>query len=124
MDLFISMLDVGLIGYKSLLKERKENFEILKSEISKWAESKNEKIIMNQRNRISLAVTLKNIGPDLAGELGAWLYRKGVMGARVVSQSQAKQKEKVEIVNWTNTKKFGENLEKNKKEEKTEINRN
>jgi O-phospho-L-seryl-tRNASec:L-selenocysteinyl-tRNA synthase len=114
MDMFISMLEVGLEGYKLLLKNRKSNFDILKTEISKWADSVGESVILNYRNRISLAVTLRKIGVKSAQELGAWLYRKGVMGARVVVQSEKeKETEKEETqknpkkeIKWTNTKKI------------------
>ena len=113
MDIFISMLQVGLQGYTFLLKDRKNNFDILKSEIAKWAESMGEEVIINHRNRISLAVTLRRIGVKSAQDLGAWLYRKGVMGARVVVQSEKIEtdlkKEKTEMENeikWTSTKQF------------------
>jgi O-phospho-L-seryl-tRNASec:L-selenocysteinyl-tRNA synthase len=115
MDLFISMLEVGLKGYKDLLKERKQNFSLLHSEISKWAQANNETVIINSRNQISLAVTLNQIGPEKAKELGAYLYRKGVMGARVVVQSELKEnnednQNQCKSSVWTNTKIFTKKL--------------
>lgn len=109
------MLEVGLVGYKQLLSQRKRNFELLAAEIAKWAESRGESVIRNARNRISLAVTLKRVGADSARELGARLYRKGVMGARVVTQSTRRDRDSDESevpkrARWTNTKTFDDRL--------------
>lgn len=99
-----------------LLKERKRNFSILFEEVSKWADSRGERVIVNCRNRISLAVTLKGIGSAKAKDFGAFLYRKGVMGARVVVQSlpvKAKSEEKkmdIKDVKYTEVKVFSDNL--------------
>lgn len=87
LDLFISMLECGTKGYQKQLQLRTENFQKFKSRLTEWAEKNNEKIVLNVRNKISMALTLKNIGKERAKDLGARLYRKGVMGARVCVQS-------------------------------------
>ena len=92
LDLFVSMLEMGSEGYSKEIKLRKQNYLRLKTELEKWALKNDEKIVANVRNRISLALTLKHIGKENAKELGARLYRKGVMGARVCVQSYSKSK--------------------------------
>lgn len=87
LDLFISLLNNGKIGLKNLLNERKMCFDLLKKELIKIAQAKNEKVIENKRNNISIAFTLTNFG-EHATEFGAWLFRKGIMGARVVKNDQ------------------------------------
>ena len=92
LDLFVSMLEMGSEGYSKEIKLRKQNYLRLKTELEKWALQNGEKIVANVRNRISLALTLKHIGKEHAKELGARLYRKGVMGARVCVQSYPNSK--------------------------------
>ncbi len=49
-----------------------------------------EKIIINKRNKISLAFTLKKLKNPI--ELGAWLFNRGIMGARVVIKNENAKK--------------------------------
>jgi O-phospho-L-seryl-tRNASec:L-selenocysteinyl-tRNA synthase len=87
LDLFVSFLQVSISGYKLLLKERKSNFQFLLEKVSSWAKLNDEKVIQSERNKISIALTLKKLPVGSAKDLGAFLYHTGVMGGRVVELS-------------------------------------
>lgn len=53
----------------------------------KLSEKINERVILNKRNKISIAITLKNL-KDKANEFGAYLYHRGIMGSRVVIRNE------------------------------------
>ena len=53
-DLFITLMSLGLNGYKRLLQERKENFNILKDELKKVSEKHGERIMETKGNPISI----------------------------------------------------------------------
>ena len=54
----------------------------MKETLTMTCEEIDEEIIDCERNKISLAVTLKNLNGD-PKEFGAWLFNLGVMGARI-----------------------------------------
>lgn len=85
-DLFLSFTNLGQIGIKKLIKQRKENFIYVKTQLKKFAENKGEKIIINKRNKISMAFTLKNFRNKNPEEFGAWLFNRGIMGARICTK--------------------------------------
>ena len=60
-----------------------------------------EEVIENERNKISLALSLKNL-KEKAKEMGSHLYHRGVMGARVVTQS-----DEIKSVGCLDLKNFG-----------------
>lgn len=69
-----------------LRKDRKENFTLFKKRLGELAIELDEQIFQNSDNKISLAISLVNLG-EKAKELGSRLYHRGVMGARVVTAS-------------------------------------
>ena len=95
MDLFITLLSMGKRKYLELIKERKENFVYFKSKLTEVLESKGEKVLETPNNRISIAFTIGQLckkdkfGGD-ATFFGSYLYKRRVMGARVVSNTDLK----------------------------------
>lgn len=85
LDVFITLLSLGRVGYKKLVDTRKANFLFLKQEISNLAIEYGEKIIESKSNPISIAITLSKYDQNKCTELGSLLFTRGVSGARVVS---------------------------------------
>eukprot|EP00999_Lentomonas_sp_LEN2_P001312 NODE_233_length_1837_cov_101.212281_g208_i0.p1 GENE.NODE_233_length_1837_cov_101.212281_g208_i0~~NODE_233_length_1837_cov_101.212281_g208_i0.p1 ORF type:complete len:344 (+),score=5.61 NODE_233_length_1837_cov_101.212281_g208_i0:736-1767(+) len=89
-DLFITLLSMGQSGYKALLKERRENFQTLKTELKQVAEQFGCRVLETPHNDISLAMSLSGIEEKYKVDsealtfLGSMLYTRCVSGARVV----------------------------------------
>ncbi|XP_049645955.1 O-phosphoseryl-tRNA(Sec) selenium transferase [Suncus etruscus] len=87
LDVLITLLSLGSNGYKKLLKERKDMFSHLSSQLKKLAEAYGERLLQTPHNPISLAMTLQTLdeGCDKAvTQLGSMLFTRQVSGARVV----------------------------------------
>ncbi|XP_005068833.1 O-phosphoseryl-tRNA(Sec) selenium transferase isoform X1 [Mesocricetus auratus] len=87
LDVLITLLSLGCNGYKKLLKERKEMFVYLSTELKKLAEAHNERLLQTPHNPISLAMTLRTLGGQhgkAVTQLGSMLFTRQVSGARVV----------------------------------------
>ncbi|XP_038608167.1 O-phosphoseryl-tRNA(Sec) selenium transferase [Tachyglossus aculeatus] len=87
LDVFITLLSLGLRGYNRLLKERKEMFSYLSRELKKLSEVYHERLLNTPHNPISLAMSLQTLGShsDTAvTQLGSMLFTRQVSGARVV----------------------------------------
>ena len=54
MDIFITLLSLGVQGYKRLLKKRKELFTYLSDELKKCAERHGERFLQTPHNPISM----------------------------------------------------------------------
>ncbi|KAJ7327002.1 hypothetical protein JRQ81_016761 [Phrynocephalus forsythii] len=88
LDVLITLLTLGTKGYQQLLKERKEMFSYLSSEMKKLAEAYNERLLDTPHNPISLAMSLKELDEQCDAavtQLGSMLFTRQVSGARVVS---------------------------------------
>ncbi|XP_078256649.1 O-phosphoseryl-tRNA(Sec) selenium transferase [Rhinoraja longicauda] len=86
-DVLITLLTLGVNGYKRLLKERKEMFSYLSSEIKKLSEAHGERLLETPNNPVSLAMSLKKFhecGDRAVTQLGSMLFTRLVSGARVV----------------------------------------
>ncbi|CAF0766042.1 unnamed protein product [Brachionus calyciflorus] len=105
LDVLITMLSMGSDQYRSLLKERKECFAYLKSEIQKLAEKYNEKVLETPNNPISIAFTLSEFGsdPKKLTEIGSMLFTRLVSGVRVVVPGD----NKIVVANGPLYKNFG-----------------
>lgn len=57
-DLFITLLSMGELTFKQLLKQRKECYQMLKEGLQKFADKHGEKVLCIPNNKISLACTL------------------------------------------------------------------
>lgn len=87
LDVLITILSLGASGYKQLLRERKELYVYLQSELKKVAEGYNERLLVTPHNPISLAMSLKNLEEQsgtAVTQLGSMLFTRQVSGARVV----------------------------------------
>lgn len=104
-DMFITLTSMGKRGIQDLLKARKNNYELLKTELHTFAAEIGEKVVSNSRNKISLAFTITTLGTH-AKDFGAWLFNCGVMGARVVTKD-----DKYKSVVDTKLKNFGGHIE-------------
>jgi len=60
-DLFMTLLSMGEATFKTLLKERKENFKALLAGLDVIAKKYDEKVLVTANNKISVAVTLTNL---------------------------------------------------------------
>ena len=58
MDLFITLLSLGVSGYKQLLKERKELFTYLAEQLKRCAEKHGERLLHTPHNPISMGMYL------------------------------------------------------------------
>ncbi|XP_058049806.1 O-phosphoseryl-tRNA(Sec) selenium transferase, partial [Ahaetulla prasina] len=88
LDVLITLLSLGTKGYRQLLRERKEMFSYLSTEVKKLAESYEERLLDTPHNPISLAMSLRKLGeqnPEAITQLGSMLFTRQVSGARVVS---------------------------------------
>ena len=54
--MLITLLSLGVQGFKSLLKDRKDMYSYLKTEVSKVAEKYNERVLHTAANPISLGL--------------------------------------------------------------------
>eukprot|EP00049_Salpingoeca_infusionum_P001152 m.45598 g.45598 ORF g.45598 m.45598 type:complete len:507 (-) comp10891_c1_seq1:3571-5091(-) len=96
LDLFITMLSLGSKGYKALVKERKENFAYLTTQLKEFAASVGERVLSTPGNKISLAVSLEKVQELLkpmkqdVSFFGSMLFSRRVSGTRVVSTTTEK----------------------------------
>ncbi|XP_040822384.1 O-phosphoseryl-tRNA(Sec) selenium transferase isoform X2 [Ochotona curzoniae] len=93
LDVLITLLSLGSSGYKKLLKERKEMFSYLSSQLEKLSEAYNERLLHTPHNPISLAVTLGTFDEHCdkaVTQLGSMLFTRQVSGARVVPLGSVK----------------------------------
>lgn len=87
LDVLITLLSLGCNGYKKLLKERKEMFVYLSTQLKKLAEAYNERLLQTPHNPISLAMTLRTVDEQhdkAVTQLGSMLFTRQVSGARAV----------------------------------------
>ncbi|KAL8207557.1 UNVERIFIED_CONTAM: hypothetical protein K2H54_058892 [Gekko kuhli] len=87
LDVLITLLSLGTKGYQRLLKERKEMFSYLSSELKNLAEAHDERLLETPHNPISLAMSLKKLDEQSSTavtQLGSMLFTRQVSGARVV----------------------------------------
>ena len=95
MDLFVTFLEMGAEKMKQLLKERKENFEYLRSQLEQTLPLYGERMLQTSKNnKISTACTLTNLTlkvfvPNNTSPtfFGSYLFSRRVSGVRVVSTS-------------------------------------
>ncbi|KAL3763987.1 hypothetical protein ACHAW5_007606 [Stephanodiscus triporus] len=106
-DLFITLLSMGLDGYKGLLEERKRLAVVFRQRLEMVANLFKERILNCPRNSISFGITLDNLvasdgtnsGSEqlLQGEqnnqitkFGSMLFTRCISGTRVVPRNESK----------------------------------
>jgi O-phospho-L-seryl-tRNASec:L-selenocysteinyl-tRNA synthase len=60
MDVFITLLSLGVNGYKNLITQRKEMYTYLKEELTKVALKHGERLLETKNNPISLGIRCFN----------------------------------------------------------------
>ncbi|RWS30331.1 O-phosphoseryl-tRNA(Sec) selenium transferase-like protein [Leptotrombidium deliense] len=102
LDVLMTLLHLGLNGYKRLLEQRKQLLTYFRTELETLAEKYGERVLQTKSNHISIGLTLNNF--QLNGkttEIGSMLFLRGVSGARVVtSPGTVKQIGGHNFVNW------------------------
>lgn len=107
LDLFITLLSMGLSGYKRLLSEREEMLIDFRTKLSEVATKHGERLLECPANTISLGITLDNlVRPRNVAEseqdylkavskqisyFGSMLFKRCVSGTRVVPRGEVKQ---------------------------------
>ncbi|XP_026194171.1 O-phosphoseryl-tRNA(Sec) selenium transferase [Cyclospora cayetanensis] len=94
LDLLITLLEMGKVGLKQLLRDRKELFAWFKEELTTLCASLGLRVLPSPRNKISIAVDLSTLkseayedrGPSF---LGSQLFFRRCSGLRVVTPSAA-----------------------------------
>uniref|UniRef100_W8C5B1 O-phosphoseryl-tRNA(Sec) selenium transferase n=1 Tax=Ceratitis capitata TaxID=7213 RepID=W8C5B1_CERCA len=102
LDVFMTLLSLGRSGYLNLVKERKTNFEYLRTRMREFAKNNKETVFENKSNPISLALSLKQLQDydlDLT-KFGSMLYTRGISGARVVNVAEQRVIEGHEFIGW------------------------
>lgn len=125
-DVFITLLQLGVSGYRQLLCDRKRHFEVLKLRLREVADKFGERVLETKNNTISIAITLPTTtaisgaessadgdgdgggGGDGglmssgggASEIGSKLFMRGVSGTRVVTGQTNKNVEGYHFKGW------------------------
>jgi O-phospho-L-seryl-tRNASec:L-selenocysteinyl-tRNA synthase len=105
-DLFITLLSMGLNGYTRLLKERQDVLETFPTRLQEVAQKHGERLLSCPSNTISFGVTLDSLARPKADEeeetayfkdigkgissFGAMLFIRCVSGTRVVPRGEIK----------------------------------
>ncbi|KAK3096279.1 hypothetical protein FSP39_025255 [Pinctada imbricata] len=91
MDLFITLLSMGVKGYKELLQQRKANYQYMAEKLAETAAMFGEKLLDTKHNGISMALSLSKLDmmSDVSQvtEVGSKLFTRLVSGTRVVAKS-------------------------------------
>ncbi|KAG0722453.1 O-phosphoseryl-tRNA(Sec) selenium transferase [Chionoecetes opilio] len=97
LDLFITLLSMGVQGYTALMTQRSQHMEHLRLRMGEVATNLNLKLLQTKNNPISIGLAL----PEGAGtELGSQLFLRGVSGVRVVTPDQVKVVAGVTLKGW------------------------
>jgi O-phospho-L-seryl-tRNASec:L-selenocysteinyl-tRNA synthase len=89
MDLFITLLSMGELGYQQLLDERRRLLPIFGNKLQLLASQYNLTMISSPRNTISFAIGIDNLPSIEKGFsfLGSMLFQRSVSGCRVVTSN-------------------------------------
>ncbi|XP_062612832.1 O-phosphoseryl-tRNA(Sec) selenium transferase-like [Saccostrea cucullata] len=85
-DLLITLLSMGVQGYKDLLKERKTNYKTLQTRLSECAQKHGERLLATSHNGISMGMSLSTFqcNEESVTDLGSKLFTRLVSGTRVI----------------------------------------
>ena len=90
-DLFITLLSMGLDGYRRLLQQRTELLIKFQDNFAQVARKYGERPLSCPRNSISFGITLDTLGGGKdTSYFGSMLFTRCVSGTRVVPRSQKK----------------------------------
>jgi len=103
LDVFITLLSMGVRGYKQLLNIRKQLFSSLCSQLEQLQTRYPVRVMRSKNNTISVALALEFGSDESRGQLtsvGSMLFTRGVSGTRVVTGSDNKCVEGVMFAGW------------------------
>lgn len=100
-DLFVTLLSMGLDGYKALLEQRRNLFPKFQERFAEIALKEGERLLHCPKNTISFGITLDTLASNLndgdekkkaeiTSLFGSMLFTRCVSGTRVVSKNQTK----------------------------------
>eukprot|EP00562_Extubocellulus_spinifer_P000711 CAMPEP_0178477568 /NCGR_PEP_ID=MMETSP0696-20121128/4198_1 /TAXON_ID=265572 /ORGANISM="Extubocellulus spinifer, Strain CCMP396" /LENGTH=579 /DNA_ID=CAMNT_0020104883 /DNA_START=150 /DNA_END=1889 /DNA_ORIENTATION=+ len=90
-DLFVTLLSMGLNGYRALLEERMRLVTLFKTKFEAVAAKYGERPLVCPRNTISFGITLDTLGGGSeTSYFGSMLFTRCVSGTRVVPTGQTK----------------------------------
>lgn len=87
LDVLITLLTLGVSGYKKYLSERKEIYSFLAEQLKSLASAHGERLLHTPHNPISLAMSLDGLQANsdkAVTQLGSMLFTRQVSGARVI----------------------------------------
>ena len=101
LDVFMTLLSMGVRGYKSLIETRKEEFSRLVSELEALQSLYPVRVLRTKNNTISvaLAITQESDSKHLTN-IGSMLFTRGVSGTRVITGLDSKSIEGVIFQGW------------------------
>lgn len=95
LDVFITLLEMGLSKYKALMKERSAVYKRLLEDMEGVAKEYGERLLRVRDNKISMAMTLTSVcrfSKDKADTtfLGGMFFNRQISGIKVISSSYGK----------------------------------
>ncbi|KAL0476662.1 O-phospho-L-seryl-tRNASec:L-selenocysteinyl-tRNA synthase [Acrasis kona] len=90
LDLFVTLLSMGVKQWKALLKERIELLPYFKEKINALCVKHQESLLYTESNTISFAMTMNSFGSDPT-RIGSQLFYRCVSGPRVVNKHTKKR---------------------------------
>jgi len=100
-DVFVTLLSMGVQGYKALLEDRKRVFSSLVTQLESLEAQYPVKVMRSKNNTISVALALKlETDSKVLTSIGSQLFTRGVSGTRVVTGLEVKSVEGVVFQGW------------------------
>ncbi|XP_052867676.1 O-phosphoseryl-tRNA(Sec) selenium transferase [Anopheles cruzii] len=101
LDVLMTLLTLGVTGYRRLLAQQKELYHILQDGLTKIA-SKHGERLLPCRNPISIAMSLETFTNKQCRleMIGSMLQKRGVSGCRVISPGEIKTIDGHSFVGW------------------------
>ncbi|EDV22917.1 uncharacterized protein TRIADDRAFT_50605 [Trichoplax adhaerens] len=100
MDLFVTLLSMGVEGFKDSLIERKGMYRYLQKRLQQVASAHGERLLVTPNNAISIGITLSSMPTKHATELGSMLFTRNISGARAIAPGVTKQIGSVTFENY------------------------
>lgn len=100
LDVFMTVLSLGRLGYKRMMTERSELFEYMKLKLSDLASKYHERVLNSNKNPISLAISLSTFDEDQLTRIGSMLFLRGVSGTRVITSFETKTMKEYKFQCW------------------------
>eukprot|EP00977_Amphora_coffeiformis_P000867 scaffold184_cov179-Amphora_coffeaeformis.AAC.26 len=91
-DIFITLLSMGINGYKNLLEQRQKILKTFPQRFHEVAEKHGERLLVCETNDISFGISLDTLAEkdEDVSALGAMLFSRCVSGTRVVARGGEK----------------------------------